>query len=55
MGYVPLAARIIFYNVFKNKTIDEETCIIIIDLMNELHNVKNRPKKHTITAIMRLP
>jgi len=41
MGYVSLSARIMFYDVFKNKTIDEEARTIITDLMNEVQNVKN--------------
>jgi len=41
MGYVSLSARIMFYTVFKNNTIDEEARTIIADLMNEVQNVKN--------------
>jgi len=41
MGYVSISARIMFYEVFKNKTIDEEARNIITGVMNEAINVKN--------------
>ena len=41
MGYVSISARIMFYDVFKNKTIDEEARNIITDIMNDAKNIKN--------------
>ena len=40
-GYIALSARIMFYNIFKNNTIDEEARNIITDIINVAQNIKN--------------
>ena len=47
MGYISISARIMFYDIFKNKTIDEEARNIITDATHDAQNAKKWICKYT--------